>query len=124
MKKFIEGFITGLTNRSAKQKRMTPRASYSTSAAADPSQMDTRNPQESALLGMQLYLVIEEYRRAHGDKWHWESCLPAKDFGDSGKYDPDLVCRTAGCWYSFTEEDMLRFYCNQNHEEHGGRPTW
>lgn len=107
-----------------KRDGLTSNASCNTDAATVQTQMPTRDSRESVVLGMQLYQVIEEYRRAHGDRWTWELYVPGEDFDCNGKYDPDLVCRTAGCWYRDAEDGKLRFYCNQNHATHGGRPIW
>lgn len=113
-----------INQSSPNQKKLTLPASYSTNSVTARTQMATRDSQESIALGIQLYQVIEEYRRAHGDMWNWETFVSEEDFNCNGKYDPDLVCRTAGCWYRNTEDGRLRFYCNQNHALHGGRPVW
>ena len=107
-----------------KRKELTPHDTRNTKAATVQIQRPSRNPQESIALGIQFYQAIEEYRRARGDVWTWERYMPKEDFYCNGKYDPDLVCRTAGCWYRGTEDGRLRFYCNQNHTSHGGRPIW
>ena len=84
--------------------------------------LPTKDSEESIALGMRLFFEIEEYRRGYDDLWSWETFVSEEDFNCNGRFDPDLVCRIAGCWYRSTEDGRLRLYCNQNHSSHGGRP--
>ncbi|MBP3818186.1 MAG: hypothetical protein J6H31_07750 [Butyrivibrio sp.] len=107
-----------------KHEGLKSNTSCNTDATTGQTQMSARDLRESIALGIQLYQVIEEYRRTHGETWTWELYVPEEDYNHNGRYDPDLVCRTAGCWYRDAENGKLRFYCNQNHTSHGGRPLW
>jgi len=67
-------------------------------------------------VGMQLFQEIEA-KRTSGN-WTWEKYLP----GPISSEDADIIMRLAGCWCYDPSADQVRFYTNQNHPSHGGKP--
>jgi hypothetical protein len=70
-------------------------------------------------LGMQLFQEIEAERTS--GNWRWEKRIS----GPLSWGDVSTITRMAGCWCdspSANEGESVRFYANQNHPDHGGRP--
>ena len=67
-------------------------------------------------VGMQMFQEIEA-RRTRGN-WTWQKYLP----GPISYEDIYILTRVAGCWCDDPSADNIRFYTNQNHPSHGGRP--
>lgn len=70
-------------------------------------------------LGVQLFQEIEAERT--GENWRWEKRIS----GPLSVEDVSTITRMAGCWcdsLSADEGESIRFYTNQNHPNHGGRP--
>ena len=69
--------------------------------------------------GIMLYQEIESVRT--NGKWKLEKRLP----GPLSCDEVDIICRMAGCWCDIPAANVgeeVKFYTNQNHPEHGGRP--
>lgn len=74
------------------------------------------NPIETGIL---LFQEIEAVRT--NGNWRWEKRL----FGPLNDSDVYAICQVAGCWCDIPNAgvgEQIRFYTNQNHPSHGGRP--
>lgn len=70
-------------------------------------------------IGILLYQEIEAVRT--NGRWEWEKRLP----GPLNSSEVNAICRVAGCWCDIPSAgagEEVRFYTNQNHSSHGGRP--
>lgn len=69
--------------------------------------------------GIRLFQEIED-RRTRGN-WKWERRIP----GPLNSEEVEIICRMAGCWADYPSAqagETVRFYSNQYHPSHGGRP--